>query len=69
MTGRLLVFDAARSRQRLGIEGAPAGSVVVLGDGKVIRVDDSGLADVVVPPGHPRPGVASDLSVRSVRGT
>lgn len=65
MTGRVLVFDAARSRQRLGVEGAPAGSVVLLGDGQVIRLDDCGIADVVVPPGHPHSGLASDLSARA----
>jgi hypothetical protein len=52
---------AARSYPALrGIAYAQPGTVIVGDDGTTLRIRADGGADEVLPPGHPRAGIASD---------
>jgi hypothetical protein len=43
-----------------GLAYAEPGTVLVGDCGEVLRVREDGGAEPVLPPGHPRPGIASD---------
>ncbi len=40
--------------------GAGPGAIVVGPAGEVVRLDEDGSATPILPPGHPRPGIAGD---------
>lgn len=47
-----------------GVAYAPPGTVFVGDLGEIVRVREDGGAEEVLPPGHPRRGVAADPTAR-----
>ncbi len=54
----------AKARRDYGVpDPAPVGILIQL-DGNVIRMNEDGSADLILPSGHPRPGIAHATSRR-----
>jgi hypothetical protein len=47
-----------------GLAYAEPGTVLVGDCGEILRIREDGGADPVLPPGHPRPGIAADPCAR-----
>jgi len=60
-SGVVVVHPASAAAYGLP-DALPARAVVVSEGGAILRVNENGTIDEVVPGGHPRPGIAGDPS-------